>query len=395
MNELMGGNNMRLKKIGLTFLASVAIVGSLASTTALAQETVKIGANYELSGGAASYGQAMANGLELAIEQVNAEGGVLEGQQLEAIIFDSQSELTESASVATRLVGEGVVGIVGPATTGQANAQIPIIEEAGIPVILPAATGDGITLDDSGSVLEYLFRVCFEDSYQGAAAAAYATETLEAQTAAILTDQALDYSQGLTDSFVTQFEEAGGTIVANESYTSGDTDFSAVLTSLLVQEFDVLYVPGYYTEGGLIIQQARQMGITQPILAGDGFASPTLVELAGAENVNDIYFTNHFSSESEEPVVVEFMAAYEEKFGVEPDGFAALGYDAAMLLIDSVERAGSTDPEAVKDAIASTTEFAGVTGTFAIDENHNPVKPATMITLQNGEITNAELVSAE
>src|SRR5699024_10529438 len=186
-----------------------------------------------------------------------------------------------------------------------------------------------------------------------------------------------------------------GTIVTQESYTSGDTDFSAVLTSLLVQEYDVLYVPGYYTEGGLIIQQARQMGITQPILAGDGFASPTLIELAGAENVNDVYFTNHFSSESEEPVVVEFMAAYEEKFGSEPDAFAALGYDAAKLLIDAVERAGSTDPEAVKDAIAATTEFAGVTGTFAIDENHNPVKPATMITLQNGEITNAELVSAE
>ena len=386
---------MRLKKIGLNFLASVAIVGSLASTTVLAQDTVKIGANYELSGGAASYGQAMANGLELAIEQVNANGGVLDGQELEAIIFDSQSDLTESASVATRLVGEDIVGIVGPATTGQANAQTPIITEAGIPVILPAATGDGITLDDSGSVLEYLFRVCFEDSYQGAAAAAYASENLGAQTAAILTDQALDYSQGLTDSFITQFEANGGTIVSQESYSSGDTDFSAVLTSLLVEEYDVLYVPGYYTEGGLIIQQARQMGIAQPILAGDGFASPTLIELAGAENVNDVYFTNHFSSESEEAVVVDFMAAYEEKFGVEPDAFAALGYDAAMLLIDSVDRAGSTDPEAVKDAIASTTEFAGVTGTFAIDENHNPVKPATMITLQNGEITNAELVSAE
>lgn len=386
---------MKLKRIGLTFLASVSIVSSLASATVSAQDTVKIGANYELSGGAASYGQAMANGLELAVEQVNANGGVIDGQQLEIVLFDSQSELTESASVATRLVGEGVVGIVGPATTGQANAQTPIIEEAGIPVILPAATGDGITLDDSGSVLEYLFRVCFEDSYQGAAAAAYATENLGAKTAAVLTDQALDYSQGLTDSFVAQFEENGGTIVTQESYTSGDTDFSAVLTSLLVQEYDVLYVPGYYTEGGLIIQQARQMGITQPILAGDGFASPTLIELAGAENVNDVYFTNHFSSESEEPVVVEFMAAYEEKFGSEPDAFAALGYDAAKLLIDAVERAGSTDPEAVKDAIAATTEFAGVTGTFAIDENHNPVKPATMITLQNGEIVNAELVSAE
>lgn len=392
----IGGNIiMKLKRVGLTFLASVALASSLAGLSASAQDTVLIGANYELSGDAASYGSVMANGLELAIELVNAEGGVLDGAMLESLILDNQSNLTESASVATRLVSEDIVGIVGPATTGDAQAQIPIVNEAGIPAILPAATGDGITLDDSGNVLDYLFRVCFEDSYQGSAAAAYSSETLGATTAAIITDQALDYSQGLSDAFVTEFEERGGTIVTTESYSSGDNDFSAILTSLLVQEFDVLYIPGYYTEGGLIIQQARQMGITQPIVAGDGFASPTLVELAGAENANDIHYTSHFSTQSEEPIVQEFLAAYEEKFGVEPDAFAALGYDAAMLLIDAVERAGSTDPKAVKDAIAETTEFAGVTGTFAVDENHNPVKPATMITLQNGEITSAELVSAE
>ena len=392
----IGGNIiMKLKRVGLTFLASVALASSLAGLSASAQDTVLIGANYELSGDAASYGSVMANGLELAIELVNAEGGVLDGAMLESLILDNQSNLTESASVATRLVSEDIVGIVGPATTGDAQAQIPIVNEAGIPAILPAATGDGITLDDSGNVLDYLFRFCFEDYYQGSAAAAYSSETLGATTAAIITDQALDYSQGLSDAFVTEFEERGGTIVTTESYSSGDNDFSAILTSLLVQEFDVLYIPGYYTEGGLIIQQARQMGITQPIVAGDGFASPTLVELAGAENANDIHYTSHFSTQSEEPIVQEFLAAYEEKFGVEPDAFAALGYDAAMLLIDAVERAGSTDPKAVKDAIAETTEFAGVTGTFAVDENHNPVKPATMITLQNGEITSAELVSAE
>lgn len=386
---------MTIKKMGQTLLAGMLLSAALLNTTAQAQEPIIIGGNLELSGAAAAYGTPVAESLELAIEQRNDAGGILEGQLIELLLNDNQSDLTESASIATRLVSKNVVGIVGPTATGVAQAAIPVITENGMPTILAASTGDDLTLDDSGNVLEYLFRVCFEDSYQGLAAGQYASETLEAKTAVIITDQALDYSLGLADSFTTKFEENGGTIVKQESYSSGDTDFQAILTTLLGQEFDILYVPGYYTETGLIIQQAREMGITQPIIGGDGYSSNTLIELAGAQNATDIYYTTHFYEESENPAVQEFINAYEAKFGKKPDTFAALGYDASNLLLDAIERAGSTDPEAIKDALAATQDFDGITGTFSIDENHNPIKPAIMIKLENGQVTQAQEVSAE
>lgn len=386
---------MTIKKMGQTLLAGMLLSAALLNTTAQAQEPIIIGGNLELSGAAAAYGTPVAESLELAIEQRNDAGGILDGQLIELLLNDNQSDLTESASIATRLVSKNVVGIVGPTATGVAQAAIPVITENGMPTILAASTGDDLTLDDSGNVLEYLFRVCFEDSYQGLAAGQYASETLEAKTAVIITDQALDYSLGLADSFTTKFEENGGTIVKQESYSSGDTDFQAILTTLLGQEFDILYVPGYYTETGLIIQQAREMGITQPIIGGDGYSSNTLIELAGAQNATDIYYTTHFYEESENPAVQEFINAYEAKFGKKPDTFAALGYDASNLLLDAIERAGSTDPEAIKDALAATQDFDGITGTFSIDENHNPIKPAIMIKLENGQVTQAQEVSAE
>lgn len=386
---------MKLRKLSATLLASLTLASVLASSVS-AQETLVIGGNFESSGAAAAYGSVMANALELAVELRNAEGEVLDGYNLATEILDNKSDLTESSSVATRLVSnDAVVGIVGPATTGASQAEIPVITDAGVPAILPAATGDGITLAEDESVLEFLFRVCFADAYQGTAGAAYAKEKLGATKVAILSDQATDYSQGLATAFTTKFEELGGEIVANESFQSGDTDFSATLTTLLTKEFDVLYVPAYYTEVGLIIKQARELGITAPILGGDGLASDTLVELAGAENANDIYYTTHFSPKSEDEDVKAFLAAYKEKFGTDADTFAALGFDAANLMIDAIERAGSADRAAVTKAIAETVDFDGVTGTFSIDEQHNPVKGVTLIKLTGGEIESAEEYSVE
>lgn len=387
---------MNIKQIGKKIITGMTIAASLLSATAVsAQETVKIGANYELSGDAASYGTQMLEGLELAVEQVNANGGVLDGQQIEIVSYDNQSDVTESASVAQRLVSEGVVGVVGPATTGNTQAQIPIFTEAGIPMVSPSATDDDITFDSAGDVLEYFFRVCFNNSYQGSAGATFAAENLNAVNALVLVDQSSDYSRGLADNFTSEFESRGGTIVNEDSFTAGDTDFSAILTTALTQEFDVIYIPAYYTEAGLIIKQAREMGMTQPIIGPDGFSSEVLVELSGAENANDVYYTDHFSNESEEEAVQTFLTDFEAKYGKEGGTWNALGYDAAMLIIDAIERSGSTDPAEITKAIAETTEFSGVTGTFAIDENHNPVKPAVMIELQNGEIASAENVSAE
>ena len=384
---------MKLRKLALSLLTGLAVGSSLLGAgQVLAQETVKIGGNFELTGDAAAYGTPMSEAAKLAVKEVNENGGVL-GGEVEYVEYDNTSDLTEAASVAQRLASEDVVGIVGPATTGDSNAQIPVIQEAAVPAILPAATGNGMTLDDNGDVFEYLFRVAFEDAFQGRAAATYVTETLGAQTAALFVDQSTDYATGLEQAFTEEFEALGGQVVTTESFQSGDTDFTASLTSLLSQEFDVLYVPGYYTEVGILIKQARELGITQPIVGGDGLGNQTLVDLAGASNVNDVYYTAHYSPLSDDEDLQDFLTKFEEEYGKQADQFAVLSYDATMLLLDAVERAGSADRQAVTDALAATETFKGLTGTFSIDEDHNPVKEVLMLQLTNGEVENVEAVN--
>lgn len=384
---------MKLRKLALSLLTGLAVGSSLLGAgQVLAQDTVKIGGNFELTGDAAAYGTPMSEAAKLAVKEVNENGGVL-GGEVEYVEYDNTSDLTEAASVAQRLASEDVVGIVGPATTGDSNAQIPVIQEAAVPAILPAATGNGMTLDDNGDVFEYLFRVAFEDAFQGRAAATYVTETLGAQTAALFVDQSTDYATGLEQAFTEEFEVLGGQVVTTESFQSGDTDFTASLTSLLSQEFDVLYVPGYYTEVGLLIKQARELGITQPIVGGDGLGNQTLVDLAGASNVNDVYYTAHYSPLSDDEDLQDFLTKFEEEYGKQADQFAVLSYDATMLLLDAVGRAGSADRQAITDALAATETFDGLTGTFSIDEDHNPVKEVLMLQLTNGEVANVEAVN--
>lgn len=384
---------MNFKKIGISLVASTVLWSS--SHVVLAQEPILFGGNFELSGPHASYGSPVREGFDLAIKQLNEAGGLLDGQLVEAIIYDNTSDMTESAAVTTRLANESVVGIIGPTTTGNVLAQVKALTTAELPGVVPAATGDNLTLDDSGSVLEYLFRVCFEDSYQGYVGANYLYDTLGIRQVAVVYDQALDYSVGLRDAFVEQFTALGGTIVTEETMATGDTDFSSVLTNLLTQNIEAMYVPVYYTEGGLFIKQAREFGLDIPVIGADGFHNDTLVELAGIENANDIYYTSHFSLHSENPKTVEFVAAFEEEYGKQPDTFNALGYDATQLLIAAIEKAGSTDRTAIKDAIASIQDFDGVTGSFSIDENHNPIKSVMVIGLENGEESSVFEVKSE
>lgn len=343
---------------------------------------VVIGGNFELSGDASAYGTPMHQGVQLAVEQMNENGGVL-GGDVEYKFYDNTSVAQEAASVATRLATEDeVVAIIGPATTGDANAQTPAVTRAGVPAILPAATGDMVTMEDGETVLEYIFRVCFQDSFQGEVLANFAQNDLGATKAVILYDNSTDYAVGLTEAFKSVFT---GEIVDEPTFVGGETDFNSVLTTIRNKDFDVLFIPGYYEEAGLIIKQAREMGIDQPILGPDGFANTTLLDLANPSNVNDVYYTGHFTPNSDDPLVQDFLAAYEEKFGTPADSFAALAYDAANLLFAAVEAAGSTDTDAVTEAIANTTDFEGITGTFSLDENHNPVKNTFVIELQNGE----------
>lgn len=384
---------MNFKKFGVKLFTGLALLTGVApAISASAQEDkepILVGANYELSGYSASYGVALFEALQLAVDQVNEQGGLLGGRPVELVYADNQSDKTETASVATKLIEDDVVAIVGPGATDVAMVQSQIIEEAGVPTLIPAATADHLTTNPDGDVYKYLFRLASTYTFQANAAARFAQDHFGATKAVVLVDQANDYSVGQAAPFVAEFERLGGEIVREESYTGGETDFMGILTTLMAEDFDVIYLPAFYTEGGLITKQAREMGITQPILSGHGFASDTLVELAGAENATDLFYTSHFYTGSDNPKVQEFIAAYEEKFGKTPDAFGALGYDAANLLFQAIEDAGSTDRDAVRDAIENVEQFDGITGAFSFDDFHNAVKTAPMLHMVNGEVVEA------
>lgn len=362
------------------------------SSPAASDDEIRIGVNYELSGGVASYGQSSVDGIELAIKQVNEAGGV-NGKKIKLVKYDNKSEPAEATTLANKLITQDkVVAILGPATSGSFKSEIPVAEKHKIPVVSGSATADDVTVDDSG-LKEYAFRICFNDSYQGTAMAQYALNNLSKKKAVVILDSSSDYGKGLAENFIKTFEAGGGTIVAKEAYVAKDTDFNAILTSIKSKDFDVIFIPGYYNEAGLIIKQARALGIDVPILGADGFDSPTLLDLAGAEALNNVYFSNHYSSLDKDPVVVEFIKNFKEKYNKEPDAFNALGYDLAKFVADGIKRAEKLDGESVKNALAATTNFEGVTGSFSVDENHNPVKALVVIGLKDGVQSSSERVS--
>lgn len=377
------------KKLLSILLIAVLILGSLAgcgggaAEEPAAAETIKIGINYELSGPVATYGQSSVDGIMMAFDEINAAGGI-DGKMIEPVQADNKSEASEATSVATKLITQdGVIALLGPATSGNFKAQEPVATKNGIPMISASATADDVTIAD-GKVRDFVFRLCFNDSFQGTAMANFAARNLSAKNAVIIKDNSSDYGKGLAVAFTDQFTKEGGTIVAEEGYVAKDLDFNAILTSIKGKSFDVIFIPGYYQEAGLIIKQARALGITAPILGADGFDSPTLLELAGADALNQVYFSNHYSSLDQDPAVLKFIEGFKAKYNAEPNAFHALGYDLGMFIADAVKRAGSADPAAIKDALASTTDFAGVTGSFSMGADHNPVKSVVVIELANG-----------
>ncbi|MBK8463885.1 MAG: ABC transporter substrate-binding protein [Nigerium sp.] len=354
-----------------------------------AGDTVKIGLNYELSGPVASYGQASVAGIKLAAEEINAAGGI-NGKQIELVSYDTKSDTAEATTLATKLMAQDkVVTVIGPATSGGMKAQIQVAEKNQVPVVSGSSTADDLTVTN-GKLNEYVFRTCFNDSFQGTSAANYSSEKLGATTAVIIKDNSNDYSKGLATSFDAQFKANGGSIVAEEAYATGERNFNSILTKIKGQSFDVIYLPGYYEEAGPAIKQARELGITAPILGGDGYDSPKLAEAAGA-GLTDVYFTNHYSSEDHDPKVVEFIAAFKKANGADPNAFNALGYDTLKFVADAVSRAAEPTGSAVKDAMADTKDFVGVTGTFSMDPStHNPVKSIVFIGYKDGVIAVTE-----
>lgn len=349
-------------------------------------EPIKVGVNYELSGGVATYGTHAKNGIELAIEEINAAGGVLGGRMLQPIILDNKSDNAESLSVATRLIAdEGVVAHLGPATTGNTLAAIPVATEYKVPLLTTSATNPDVTVDpQTGQTREYIFRTCFIDPPQAIVAADFIFNELGLKKAAVYYDNTNDYSKGLSKVFKDEFEKLGGTVVAEEGYVDTDKEFRPTLTKFRDAGAEVVYLPGYYQQAALIVSQARELGLNVPFVGADGWDSPDLVKIAGAEALNNTFFTNHYSSQDPSPKVQKFVEAYKAKYGDAPDSFAALGYDAAYLLADAINRAGSADPEAIKNALAATKDFEAVTGTMSFDEFHNPVKEIAIIEMVDG-----------
>lgn len=346
------------------------------------EDIIKIGSMFELTGSAAAYGTSMNNAVHMAVDEINEDGGI-NGKQVEVVEYDTKTDETEAASLTTRLgTRDQVTAIIGPATTGSMQAAIPSANTAQVPIMSPTATDDGVLTDSNGEVHPYAWRTSFTNSFQGSALAQFANDELDAKSAVILSDNSSDYAIGLTETFKKVFD---GEIVASENFSEGETDFSAVLTNIKDMDFDVLYVPGYYEEAGPIIKQAREMGLDQPILGPDGMGNEILRELAGAENMNDIYYTSHFVVTSEDPAVQEFVSDYKDEFNVEADMFTGLAYDSVYVLKEAIESAESSDPKEVNEALKNITDFPGITGTFSFDEMHDPVKTVNIIEIQDNE----------
>lgn len=343
-------------------------------------DTVKIGLNYELSGGTSTYGMAMDKGSRLAIKQYNEKEG--HKYNIEYVSLDNKGDSNEAVSIATRMMTEEKVAfIVGPATSTASIATYPVAGQNQVPVLSPAVTQNGGMMNGD-TAYEYAWRVCFEDSAQASAMAIYSYRDLGKRKAVIYQDVKNDYATGLAEDFQKKFEELGGEVVSVESYQQGDTDFNAVITNIKGMDFDVLYIPGYYSESGLIIKQARDAGITQTIVGPDGMDSPKLMELAGAANLNDVYFTTAYTTVNASEELQNFIESYKAEYNEEPDMFSVLAFDATNLGLQALEEAGATG-EALNNAIANM-EFTGLTGSFRFDDAHTPTKKVLVVQLEDG-----------
>ncbi|MGV3625934.1 MAG: ABC transporter substrate-binding protein [Archangium sp.] len=352
-----------------------------------ADDVILLGEVGSLTGSEAAFGISTRNGIELAIEEANAAGGV-KGKKLAVRVYDDQSKPEEAGNAATRLVTQDkVVAILGEVASSNSLAMAPKAQAAQVPMVSPSSTNPKVT-----EVGDYIFRVCFIDPFQGAVMARYSREKLKFENVAILTDKKSAYSEGLTEVFKAKFTEAGGKIVGIEAYSKGDTDFRAQLTNIKKLKPEGVYVPGYYQDVALIAEQARELGIKTVMMGGDGWDSEKLFELGGA-SVEGSYVSNHYSSDDPSPRVQDFIKRYEAKFKVRPDSLAALGYDSAGVVIEALKRAPDSTGPKLREAIAQTKDYPGVAGTITLDEKRNPVKPAVVLKVEGGKFKYVDTVS--
>jgi len=377
-------------KTGLKLIAAMiclVLLGVVAAGCSSSNSnTVKIGLLNEMTGSNATFGTSSANGAKLAIKEANAKGGLL-GKQLQAVVADNKSEPSESANAMTKLATQDkVVAVTGVFSSSNAIAASSVAEDNKMPFLAVGATNPKVTVEEkSGKVKKYSFRVCFIDPFQGTVGANFVLNSLKLKTAVMLVDSSSDYSKGLAAFFKDAFSKGGGSVLSEEAYLQKDQDFKTILTKVKAMNPAVIYVPGYYEEVGKIVKQAREMGVTVPIVGGDGWDSPKLVEIGGAAALNNTYFTNHYSVDADTPASKAFVDAYKKEYGQVPDAMAVLGYDAANLIIDAIKRANSTEREKIVEALTATKDFPAITGATTLNATHDAVKSAVIIEMKDGK----------
>jgi branched-chain amino acid transport system substrate-binding protein len=363
-------------------LSAVCIAGTLlVASCAKQSDSIKIGEYASLTGKEAGFGQTSHHGVLLAVEELNAAGGVL-GKKLELVVEDNQTKSGESATAVKKLISrDKVIALIGEVSSSRSLEAAPVAQQSKIPMIAPAATNPDVTKTG-----DYIFRVCFIDPFQGTVMAKFAQDDLKVKNVAIISSVSNAYSVGLAKFFRETFTKGGGTIAVEQKYSEGDKDFRAHLTAIKAAGVEAVFVPGYYTESALIVRQARELGLNVPFLGGDGWEDEQLLKIAG-DALNGCYYSTHFSAENNDPAVASFVEKYKKRWNGEvPGAFSALGYDAIYVLIDAIKRAGSTEGPKLRDALAQTKGVPGASGITTLDADRNASKPATIIAIKGGKL---------
>jgi branched-chain amino acid transport system substrate-binding protein len=362
-----------------SFLLTTCLAAGI-SISAFSQDTIKIGEFGSLTGDNASFGTSQNNGVQMAVQEINDSGGVL-GKKINLIVEDNETKQGETTTIVRKLISQDhVVALIGEVASSKSLEAAPIAQEAKIPMIATAATNPRVT--QTG---DYIFRVCFIDDFQAQVIARFVLEKLQKKKVAFMTDVKQDYSVGLTNFAKDYLLKHDGQVVKEQSYSSGDKDFRAQLTDIKAANPDVIIITGYYPEAALIAKQARQFGIKATFVGGDGWDGSSLIPVGG-KAIEGAFYSTHFSVDDKSPAVQEFVTKYKAKYNALPDAFAALGYDAAKLLADAIKRAGGTESQKLRDAIATTKDFPGVSGKITINAERNADKPAVILTIRDGAL---------
>lgn len=349
--------------------------------------TIRVGEYASLTGKEATFGQSSHQGTQIAVDEINAAGGVL-GKQVELITGDTQSKAGESQTVVNKLIArDGVVAVLGEVASSRSLEAAPVCQTAKIPMISPSSTNPDVTKTG-----DHIFRVCFIDPFQGTVMADFAKKTLNAKRVALFTDVKSDYSKGLARFFKERHLANGGTVVAEFDFNGGDTDFKAQLTAIKGANPDAVFIPGYYTDVALIARQAKELGLNVPLFGGDGWESEKLIEI-GKDAVEGHYFSTHYHPDVGSPKSRKFVEDYTKRFGSAPDAMGALGYDSMMILADALTRAGGTEPAKLRDALAATKDYDAVTGKITIDANRDASKAAVILRVQDGKFKYVETIA--